>query len=161
MKNSSFKEKKGSFTPKLEYTCQSCGKTFISIGKDGKNKELLCEVGVKPVCSSNCEFKIIYKLVTLCEFSNENLIKMLRLKGVLIKKEEFNRNTALFEITKHYAKIGLSNIKAIFFKEFNGSVQFSSAQKRTAQLNKCLSNKTFELKVEPNNKSKEELSEWF
>jgi hypothetical protein len=53
------------------------------------------------------------RLITFSEFNDETLINM---QKIVEKKEEikdFNRNNAIYSISKYYIKLGLANIKFI------------------------------------------------
>jgi len=96
---------------KNTYTCQGCHNTFISYG------DLIFEQDVWPVCCKQCEFKVIYKLLKKCEFSDKNLEFMAKNTKFYDQKQEFIRHKALFAICKHYANIGLANIKYLGTKD--------------------------------------------
>jgi len=97
--------------PKNEYRCQGCNNTFISYG------DLKIEEGVLPVCCKQCEFKVIYKLIKKCEFSDENIEFMAKNSSFYNEKEDFTRHKAIFAICKYYSNIGLSNIKYLGTKD--------------------------------------------
>jgi len=97
--------------PKNTYTCQGCYNPFIS------TPDLTCEQDIWPVCCKQCEFKVIYRLLKKCDFSDENLEFMAKNTKFYDEKQEFTRHKALFAICKYYANIGLANIKYLGTKD--------------------------------------------
>lgn len=93
--------------PTNSYLCQACGTEFKSVTL------LEYENGILPVCSSLCEFKKVYSLVSWMQFDDKTLKFYLKAIGFKPKKSKFNRNRAIFEISKFYKKIGLANIKLV------------------------------------------------
>ncbi len=96
-------------TPKDYYTCQFCGNSFIS----NSGKPLIIEQGFYPVCSFKCGFMVIFTYIQNQEYSNENLEIMLKIIGKNDEIQDFDRKTAIYSISKYYAKLGLANIKFI------------------------------------------------
>lgn len=91
------------------YTCNFCNRWF-------KSKEELIlnpECNFLVFCSKKCEFRFIYNLIIKQEYSNENLRLLIKIIGKEPKEPEFNYNKGIFEVTKFYSKIGLSNITII------------------------------------------------
>tara|TARA_Y100000310_G_C20430519_1_gene691236 strand:- start:315 stop:824 length:510 start_codon:yes stop_codon:yes gene_type:complete len=93
--------------PKNNYICQNCKNNFISEEIHQITQEFY------PVCSKKCEFSIIYKMIVKSAFSDENLKKMLKILSLEEKNGLFNRQEAIFRLTKVYSKIGLSSITYI------------------------------------------------
>lgn len=95
------------FEPKNYYTCQGCHREFISSGVG------TIVPGFLPVCSRRCEFKVIYKFFSNMDIPDKNLEFI---QKTIEKKEnigEFRRHTAVFVLTKHYMKKGLSSINIV------------------------------------------------
>jgi len=103
--------------PKSTYTCQCCDNTFVSYG------DLKIETNIWPVCSKKCEFKVIYKLLKMCELSDENLGIMAKNTKVYNVNQPFTRHNALFAICKYYSKIGLSNIKCLWTLDMDKKIR--------------------------------------
>lgn len=90
------------------YTCQYCGLEFKT------TKDFRIEPQIRPVCSSECKFSVIFRFIKNSgltdkelELMHKNTLKNPKMKG-------FNKNLAIYEISKHYAKWDLSSIK--FFR---------------------------------------------
>lgn len=96
---------------KNTYTCQGCYNTFSS------SAGLMFEQDVWPICCKKCEFKVMYRLLKKCEFSDENLEFMAKNTKFYDKNQDFTRHKALFAICKYYINLGLSNIKYLGTKD--------------------------------------------
>ncbi len=94
-------------TPLNTYNCQGCFQDFKT------DQKYIIEIEFYPVCSKRCEFKVIYRWIKLLSISDENLEFMQKTIEKKDKIIEFNRQKAIFSITKHYANIGLANIKVM------------------------------------------------
>lgn len=89
------------------YTCQGCKKTFRS------KQELDIERNLKPNCSKRCEFKVIYNWVRFIQYPNEYLEFIQKTLIKPLSKSKFNRNNAIYEITKYLSKKGLSSLNIV------------------------------------------------
>lgn len=89
------------------YSCQFCGKVFTLKEPVQIIKSLF------PVCSQRCKFNVVFHFLDRA-FDNEDLEFMHKKVKKYDEKTEFKRNTALFEITKHYMKWDLSSITCLY-----------------------------------------------
>lgn len=147
--------------PKNVYSCQLCQIEFPA-------EECTIIQGFFPVCSSRCKFKLIYRILR-DNYSNENIKIMFDLLknssnratfSTLshIEKVQFNRNIALFELSKHFSKFPLSSVIGVFsFLILNNS--FS---RESHFLNHTLCNRVVEkTKLEKTFENEGELRKWF
>ena len=85
------------------YSCNVCNKTFRV--KEELNLNFLV------ICSKKCEFMFIYRLIQKQGYTIDNIKQLLKCiekdKGMENKTSHF----LIYELTKYYHKIGLSNIK--------------------------------------------------
>lgn len=88
------------------YSCQFCGRIF-------ENEETIILPEKSPVCSSKCKFNIIYHLLKE-NYTDENLEFMDKTLKNSPSNYQFNKNIALFELSKHFSKFILSNVICVF-----------------------------------------------
>lgn len=89
----------------ITYTCDVCDKWFYS------KEELLRKLPyVLRICSKKCEFKFIYNLIKKQGYTEQNYIVLLKVIGKEQESKELNEDLAIYDISKYYNKIGLSNI---------------------------------------------------
>jgi len=128
------------------YSCDVCGKFFDSkneLIKDPFNNFLT-------ICSKKCEFKFILDLIKKQEYSKENLKLLVKIIGKEQQSKEFNEDLAIYELSKYYQKIGLSNIKYLGSRlntKVQGSTNSSKAQGSSFL---CICNIHNEPELEPN-----------
>ncbi len=103
---------------KPTYSCNVCHKWFKS-KEEFKAQDFLehLDFGIillshyLVICSRGCMFKFIYRLIQKQDYTIDNLKQLLKCiekdKEIEYKSSHF----AIYEITKHYQEIGLSNIK--------------------------------------------------
>jgi|TARA_Y100000296_G_scaffold83026_1_gene113118 hypothetical protein len=89
--------------PKNIFSCQYCNKN-IELEENTK-----IEVGLFPVCSNSCKFNIINGFFSRL-YSDENLELLHKSMLKTNDKYEFNRNIAIFNLTKKFMKHKLSNV---------------------------------------------------
>jgi len=108
------------------YTCNVCNKWF-------KCKEEL-DLNFLVICSKKCEFKFIYNLLKEQGYTEQNLRDILKIIKKNKEIEYKSEDLAIYEITKYYHKIGLSNIKYLGSRlntKAQGSTNSSKAQGST------------------------------
>ncbi len=109
------------------YKCMVCDKEFQTpedLIYDRENNYLV-------ICSKKCEFRFIYELIKKQGYSNENLKLLLRIIEKAQNINTFDRNLAIYELTKYYNKVGLPNVKPIGSRlkpKAQGSKNCSKAQ---------------------------------
>lgn len=91
------------------YSCDECGKWFKSKEEFTKNPPN----NFFTICSKKCEFRFIYNLIKKQYYSEQNLMLMLIIIEKQQKNKWFNREEAIYELSKYYNKVGLSNITYI------------------------------------------------
>jgi hypothetical protein len=91
--------------PLMYYSCQVCGCQFRA------EKEHEIKRTLSPICSQKCKLKSIYNYIKKAGFTDEELL-------ILHKKVEkngdfqcWNREKALFSISKNLVKRGLATLK--------------------------------------------------
>ena len=103
--------------PKNVYSCQFCGKWF-------ENEEVTIIQNFYPVCSFKCKFNLIYQTLK-DNYSDENLeimfdlLKKGQVRGTFsrfesLRKSTFNKNIALFELSKYFSKFDLHSVISVF-----------------------------------------------
>ncbi len=147
------------------YSCQNCGKEFKL------KEETTIDIDFYPVCSNRCEFMIIYKWIKILDYSDKNLLVMLQNIKKKAISSPFNRQDAIFSISKYYVKLGLSNVKVLLTLDIdknNETRRVSSAtldKKTPLSYNKGLSNDLSNHFVKNKNnkcqKKKEVIEKWF